>query len=108
MTKGQLEKSVSEKAQLTDVSLHSDGENKYAGTAKNGADECDVTVEVTRSRITVKAEGRPKPITREEVEGIFDEHNAGGEAKHAFCALYRVGLLGYVHHDRVRRCGARK
>ena len=22
--------------------------------------------------------------------------------KHVFCALYRVGLLGYVHHDRVR------
>src|SRR5215467_14601551 len=41
-------------------------------------------------------------LTREEVEAIFDEHNAGGEAKHAFCALYRVGLLGYVHHDRVR------
>src|SRR6266498_3246405 len=25
-----------------------------------------------------------------------------GEAKHVFCALYRTGLLGYVHHDRVR------
>ena len=41
-------------------------------------------------------------LTREELEGIFEEHNAGGDAKHAFCALYRVGLLGYVHHDRVR------
>ncbi len=35
----------------------------------------------------------------------FEEHNAtgdGGEARHVFCALYRTGLLGYVHHDRVR------
>ena len=44
-------------------------------------------------------------LTREEVELLFEEHNAaddGREAKHVFCALYRVGLLGYVHHDRVR------
>ncbi len=26
----------------------------------------------------------------------------GGRGQHVFCALYRVGLLGYVHHDRVR------
>ncbi len=26
----------------------------------------------------------------------------GADPKHVFCALYRVGLLGYVHHDQVR------
>src|SRR5499426_4871735 len=43
-------------------------------------------------------------LTREEVEQLFAEHNEGnaGAAKHVFCALYRVGLIGYVHHDRVR------
>jgi len=48
-------------------------------------------------------------MTRAEVDALFHEHNSehnagsgGGEAKHVFCALYRVGLLGYVEHDRVR------
>lgn len=43
-------------------------------------------------------------LTREEVERLFLEHSlaTGGEEKHVFCALYRVGLLGYVHHDRAR------
>jgi class 3 adenylate cyclase len=43
-------------------------------------------------------------LTREEMETLFFEHNlaTGGEEKHVFCALYRVGLLGYVHYDRVR------
>jgi class 3 adenylate cyclase len=44
-------------------------------------------------------------LTRAEVELLFEEHNAGAgfaDAKHVFCALYRVGFLGYVHHDRVR------
>jgi len=43
-------------------------------------------------------------LTREEVESLFIEHSVatGGEEKHVFSALYRVGLLGYVHHDRVR------
>jgi class 3 adenylate cyclase len=44
-------------------------------------------------------------ITREEVEALFQEHTAaegGLEDKHVFCALYRVGLLGAVHHDWVR------
>ena len=42
-------------------------------------------------------------LTRAEVEAIFDEHSAeAGEHKHVFSALYRVGLLGYVQHDRVR------
>jgi class 3 adenylate cyclase len=43
-------------------------------------------------------------LTREEVETLFVEHSlaTGGEEKHVFYALYRVGLLGYVHHDRVR------
>jgi class 3 adenylate cyclase len=43
-------------------------------------------------------------LTREEVERLFLEHSlaTGGEEKHVFSALYRVGLLGYVHHDRVR------
>jgi hypothetical protein len=44
-------------------------------------------------------------LTRDEVELLFQENDAGGggvDATHAFCALYRVGLLGYVHHDRIR------
>jgi len=43
-------------------------------------------------------------LTREEVEKLFLDHSiaTGGEEKHVFCALYRVGLLGYVHHDRIR------
>ena len=42
-------------------------------------------------------------LTRAEVETIFEEHSAGsGVPRHVFCALYRVGLLGYVQHDRVR------
>ena len=43
-------------------------------------------------------------LTREEVEKLFLEHSiaTGGEEKHVFCALYQVGLLGYVHHDRIR------
>ena len=38
------------------------------------------------------------------METLFFEHSlaTGGEEKHVFCALYRVGLLGYVHYDRVR------
>jgi hypothetical protein len=44
-------------------------------------------------------------LTRDEVEALFQEHNwesGGFEERHVFCALYRVGLLGYVHHDWVR------
>jgi class 3 adenylate cyclase len=43
-------------------------------------------------------------LTRREVEELFLEHSlaTGGEEKHVFYALYRVGLLGYVHHDRIR------
>lgn len=43
-------------------------------------------------------------LTRQELERLFLEHSVatGGEEKHVFCALYRVGLLGYVHHDRIR------
>ncbi|MCC6192858.1 MAG: hypothetical protein IT518_00190, partial [Burkholderiales bacterium] len=43
-------------------------------------------------------------LTRGELETLFLEHSlaTGGEEKHVFCALYRVGLLGYVHHDRIR------
>jgi class 3 adenylate cyclase len=42
-------------------------------------------------------------LTRAEVESLFEEHSAeAGEARHVFSALYRVGLLGYVQHDRVR------
>jgi class 3 adenylate cyclase len=48
----------------------------------------------------------PGPIlAREEVERLFREHSAdvgGLEDRHVFCALYRVGLLGYLHHDWVR------
>jgi len=39
-------------------------------------------------------------LTREEVEQLFDA--AGEDPKHVLCALYRAGLLGYVHHDRIR------
>ena len=44
-------------------------------------------------------------LRRDEVEALFQEHNAemgAGDEKHVFCALYRAGLLGYVHDDRVR------
>jgi class 3 adenylate cyclase len=42
-------------------------------------------------------------LTRAEVEALLEEHSVGAsEGKDAFCALYRVGLLGYVQHDRVR------
>ena len=43
-------------------------------------------------------------LTREQMELLFVEHNlaTGGEEKHVFCALYRVGLLGYVQYDRAR------
>jgi class 3 adenylate cyclase len=43
-------------------------------------------------------------LARDEVERLFLEHSvaAGEEERHVFCALYRVGLLGYVQHDRVR------
>jgi class 3 adenylate cyclase len=44
-------------------------------------------------------------VTRREVEELFREHNKGADplaAQHGFCALYRVGLLGHLHHDRVR------
>jgi class 3 adenylate cyclase len=41
-------------------------------------------------------------LTRGEVERLFAEHRAGADPKHVFCALYRAGLLGYVHHDQIR------
>jgi class 3 adenylate cyclase len=43
-------------------------------------------------------------LTREQMETLFFEHSlaTGGEEKHVFCALYRVGLLGYVYYDRAR------
>jgi len=44
-------------------------------------------------------------LTRQEIEQIFQEHaTATGafEPEHVFCALYRVGLLGHLHHDWVR------
>ncbi len=42
-------------------------------------------------------------LTRAEVEAIFEEHKTQAvDGKYAFSALYRVGLLGYVQHDRVR------
>ena len=49
-------------------------------------------------------------LTREEMETIFVEHSlaTGGEEKHVFCALYRVGLLGYVVYDRVRGAWAQR
>jgi class 3 adenylate cyclase len=42
-------------------------------------------------------------LTRAEAQVIAEEHgNGAGEGRDALCALYRVGLLGYVQHDRVR------
>src|SRR5262245_2889284 len=43
-------------------------------------------------------------LTRDEAEDLFAAHTAatGAEPKHVFCALYRVGLLGYPVPDRVR------
>jgi class 3 adenylate cyclase len=44
-------------------------------------------------------------LSREEVETLFQAHTTSTgavEPQHVFCALYRVGLLGYPLHDRVR------
>jgi hypothetical protein len=43
-------------------------------------------------------------LTREEIKTLFLEHSqaTGGEEKHVFSALYRVGLLGWVQFDVVR------
>ena len=44
-------------------------------------------------------------LTRDEVETLFEAHTAttgAVEPQHVFCALYRVGLLGYPLPDRVR------
>jgi class 3 adenylate cyclase len=44
-------------------------------------------------------------LSRDEVETLFREHTGATgavEPQHVFCALYRVGLLGYPLPDRVR------
>ena len=44
-------------------------------------------------------------LARDEAETLFQAHTAAtgaGEPQHVFCALYRVGLLGYPLPDRVR------
>jgi len=43
-------------------------------------------------------------LTRQEIETLFLEHSlaTGGEERHVFSALYRVGLLGWVQYDGVR------
>ncbi len=42
-------------------------------------------------------------LTRAEVESIEAGHSAAtSEGRNVLCALYRVGLLGYVQHDAVR------
>ncbi len=41
-------------------------------------------------------------ITRSEVEAIVAGGEASSDGSDPFSALYRVGLLGYVQHDRVR------
>jgi class 3 adenylate cyclase len=46
-----------------------------------------------------------RTLSRDEVEGLFLEHNleaASGAEQHVFCALYKAGLLGWIHNDRVR------
>lgn len=45
-------------------------------------------------------------MTRDEVETIFCEYNDAtgalpGAEQHVFCALFKAGLLGYLHHDMV-------
>ena len=43
-------------------------------------------------------------LTRQEVENLFEEHSAeagSSDDKHVFCAMYRAGLVGYVHYDRI-------
>jgi hypothetical protein len=41
-------------------------------------------------------------LTRSEVEEVVNDQSAGAsEGEHILHALYRVGLLGYVHHDLV-------
>lgn len=50
----------------------------------------------------------PGPVlTRAEIEaiagnGLSDDGDDGGQARRVLWALYRVGLLGHVQHDRVR------
>jgi class 3 adenylate cyclase len=43
-------------------------------------------------------------LTRREIETLFLEHSlaTGGEERHVFSGLYRVGLLGWVQYDAVR------
>lgn len=43
-------------------------------------------------------------LTRDEIDALVGDPLETGldEARHPLCALYRVGLLGYVQHDRVR------
>jgi hypothetical protein len=41
-------------------------------------------------------------ITRSEVEAIVASGDSSPDGQDPFSALYRVGLLGYVQHDRVR------
>jgi class 3 adenylate cyclase len=46
-----------------------------------------------------------RTLTREQIEEVFIEHNLEadtGAERHVFCALYKAGLLGWVHTDRVR------
>jgi hypothetical protein len=45
-------------------------------------------------------------LTRDEVESIFCEYNDAsatvpGAEHHPFCALFKAGLLGHLHHDMV-------
>jgi class 3 adenylate cyclase len=46
-----------------------------------------------------------RTLSRDDVERLFLEHNlhaAADAEQHVFCALYKVGLLGWIHTDRVR------
>ena len=50
----------------------------------------------------------PGPVlTRAEVDAL-DDADAGGDSARTLWALYRVGLLGYVQHDRVRGEGRQR
>jgi hypothetical protein len=69
LTSEQLETQLCDKAQFTTVSLHSKGENRFSGIAKDFmGKEYDITVEVSRSRIAYEAKERSPKLTRENLE----------------------------------------
>jgi class 3 adenylate cyclase len=57
--------------------------------------------EVDLQRVLRRLPGRI--LSRAEVEELFQRHtDDAGVEQHVFCALYKVGLLGWIQQDRVR------